>query len=76
MTIKLPKDPINILDGRIYGVEIHAALTAAFWVHDADPSRSLFLLEKAHKNFADLAGAMGYTIARNDAAEITDEAAA
>ena len=66
--ITLPANHVEILNGRSKACDINEALIAAFWVHASDKDRSLFLLESAHQSFADLADALGYDIARREAA--------
>ena len=62
MSRSLPENAVAVLAGRFEAQEILQHLSAAFWLHGRDDHTALFLLNKAHENFAALADAMGYTI--------------
>lgn len=63
----LPTEAVAVLAGQSKAKDISEGLFAAFWMHGRDDLTALYLLQQAHSDFADLADAMGYTIARKDA---------
>lgn len=65
--ITLPTVATDILDGRGAANQIAADLNAAYWMHGRDNATALFLLRAAHDAFANLADALGYTIAPKEA---------
>ena len=75
MSRALPADAATILDGRGNAVTLAQTLHTAFWMHSRDDGTALFLLNEAHREFAVLAAAMGYTITPIEA-PITAEVAA
>ena len=67
MTITLPTEAIDILAGRHNAVAISEALIIAYWMHGrSDPTARHHMIE-AHREFARLADALGYTIAPKEA---------
>lgn len=74
MNRQLPATAVEVLAGRHEAEHIAGHLNAAYWLHSRDDATALFLLEKAHEEFAALADALGYTIAPKAAAS-TEEAA-
>jgi hypothetical protein len=60
----LPADAVAVLAGRCEGRSISEILTAAYWLCGRDNATALYLLAQAHDQFAQMADAMGYTIAR------------
>ncbi len=65
----LPALATDILAGRHEAGLIEAALNSAFWLHGRHNGTALFLLLEAHARFAEMADAMGYTIAPKVPAE-------
>ena len=64
--IALPEAAIDIIAGRYDAGLLGQNLHAAYWLHGRDDQAAMLLLHNAHKNLADIADAMGYTIARKD----------
>lgn len=64
MTITLPADKIDITAGQYEAEQIAKTLHAAYWMQGRADDAALYLLTEAHKQFAQMADAMGYTIAR------------
>jgi hypothetical protein len=70
----LPETAVEVLAGRCDAEQIAQMLVSAYWLHGRDDSCSLFLLQKAHDEFAKLADALGYDVTPKAAPEV--EAAA
>ena len=62
--ITLPAEKIVLLQGREAANCIQQNLTAAYWLMGRDDDTAIYKLTAAHDDFAKLAAAMGYTIAR------------
>ena len=69
MTISLPKDAVAVLAGRHPAQQISYNIAAAYWLHGRDNDTALFLWNNVHTDFAQLADALGYTIARKEVAQ-------
>ena len=81
MTRQLPQVATELLKGRGAAQSIAETALVAYWLHYSDKSAALMHFENIHKDFAELAGALGYTIAPKEAAPertaaVTVEAAA
>jgi hypothetical protein len=63
MNRQLPATAVEVLAGHHQAEQISGHLNAAYWLHGRDDATALFLLEKAHDEFAALADALGYVIA-------------
>ena len=71
--IKLPANPNAILMGRNEAHFIADRISAAYWMHNVNNERALYLLRSAHEGFANLADEMGYDIKRKaDAQEVPE----
>lgn len=73
--IELPKNAVDILSGKTAAYHIMENIAAAYWFHGRDNGVAQFLWNNVHTDFAQLADALGYTIARKEAAQ-ADEVAA
>ena len=63
--IELPKNAVDILrDKTAAAHSIVENITAAYWLHGRDNGAAQFLWNNVHTDFARLADALGYTIAR------------
>lgn len=60
----LPTDAVALLAGRSDARAIAENIHAAYWLHGRDSSSALHLMQMVHDDFAGLAAALGYTIAR------------
>ena len=68
MTRQLPANAIELLEGRSNAQSIAETALVAYWLHYSDKSAALMHFESIHNDFAQLADALGYTIAPKDAA--------
>lgn len=75
MTISLPKDAVTVLAGRHAAQQISDNISAAYWLHGRDSATAAFLWGHVHDEFAQLADALGYTIARKEVAQAEEVAA-
>lgn len=74
MTRQLPATATDLLKGRHAAHSIAETALVAYWLHYSDKGAALMHFENIHKEFAELADALGYTIAPKEAAPV--EAAA
>lgn len=72
---ELPENAVTILKGQHAARQITDNIAAAYWMHGRDNDTALFLWNNVHTDFAQLADALGYTIARKEVAQ-SDEVAA
>lgn len=63
MSRNLPKNAVDLLAGIGRGDEIAKALHTAYWMHGRNNGTALHHWNWAHQKFAELAEALGYTIA-------------
>lgn len=68
MPHQLPATQIELLDGRYPARDISEALTLAYWMHSKGKADAEYHWDVAHTKFAELADALGYTIAIKEAA--------
>lgn len=68
MTRPLPATQIELLDGRCPARDISEALTIAYWMHSKGTTDTQYHWNAAHTKFAQLADALGYTIAPKEVA--------
>ena len=73
--ITLPAEKIVFLQGREAANLIQQNLTAAYWLMGRDDDTAIYKMTAAHGDFAKLADAMGYTIARKVAPASVEAAA-
>lgn len=73
--IELPKNAVDILSGKTAAHRMVENIAAAYWMHGRDNDTALFLWNIVHTDFAQLADALGYTIARKDVAQAEEVAA-
>ena len=73
--ITLPAEKIVLIRGRESSNLIQQNLTAAYWLMGRDDHTAIYKLTAAHDDFAKLADAMGYTIARKEAPASVEDAA-
>jgi hypothetical protein len=66
----LPAAAIEILDGQSKAKDVAENLFASYWLFGHSKGTSLFLLQQAHADLADLAKAMGYTLTPTDALHV------
>ena len=66
--IALPATSVEMLAGRHEAQQIVEAVSAAFWMFAQDQDTALFLLQRVHADFAELAKALGYDVTRRNAA--------
>jgi hypothetical protein len=67
MNIKLPENPIKLLDGHHPAGQIVESLIVAYWLFNSrDDATALYHLKTAHENMHRLADALGYTLTPKD----------
>jgi hypothetical protein len=62
MTITLPAQATDMLNGKHHAQLIAYASDAAFWLHGRDDSTALFLLNQVHSYFREMADELGYDV--------------
>lgn len=73
--IELPKNAVDILSGKTSAHHMAESIAAAYWLHGRDNDTALFLWKNVHTEFAQVADALGYTIARKEVANAEEVAA-
>jgi len=63
MSRQLPESAVDILNGKYEATRVAENLQSAYWLHGRDNSAALLLVNLAHDGLAEMADAMGYTIA-------------
>lgn len=71
MTISLPHDKLDLYAARYHAASAAEHLFAAYWAVDRDDDTARYLLAEAHRQFAQMADILGYTVTQT-----ADEAAA
>lgn len=67
MTITLPTKAVDLLAGRSNAAAISESIIVAYWMHGRSDPTALHHLDIVHREFAELADALGYTIAPKEA---------
>jgi len=62
--ITLPDNAADLVTCRSYAQSLASHLSAAYWMIGRDDGTAAFLVAQARDDFAKIAAAMGYTIAR------------